>query len=183
LRACDGWVIECFNKCRAIQDLDLDLDHLRHLWQTALALPEPSGRQVWLHGDLRPTNLLARHGKLYAVIDFGSLSVGFPDAEHAPLWDLPPRARQAYWDVMSLDDMTWLRARAWAIAVGSAVSRTTGKPIPPSSANACRVWPPSWRRRAAECTPLSLVVTGLLPAPFGHPSLILHGDHLLARGH
>jgi aminoglycoside phosphotransferase (APT) family kinase protein len=118
LQACDGWVSKCFGDCGMIQGLDLDIEHLRRLWETALALPEPSGRQVWLHGDLRPTNLLVQQGKLHAVIDFGSLSVGFPDAEHAPLWDFPPQARQAYWDAMSLSDMTWLRARAWAIAVG-----------------------------------------------------------------
>ncbi|MDH6108353.1 aminoglycoside phosphotransferase (APT) family kinase protein [Kitasatospora sp. MAP12-15] len=126
LHACDEWVSRCFDNCRTIQGLDLnfdldfdfDLARLQHLWQSALALPEPSSRQVWLHGDLRPTNLLVQQGKLHAVIDFGSLSVGFPDAEHSPLWDLPPGARQAYWDTMSLDDLTWLRARAWAIAVG-----------------------------------------------------------------
>ncbi|WP_406195517.1 aminoglycoside phosphotransferase family protein [Kitasatospora sp. NBC_01560] len=117
LQACDRWVRGCFDDCDAIEGLDLDLAHLRQLWERALALPGPTGRQVWLHGDLRPTNVLVQQGKLYAVIDFGSLSVGFPDAEHATLWDLPPGARQAYWDAVGLDDATWLRARAWAIAV------------------------------------------------------------------
>ncbi|MET8399108.1 aminoglycoside phosphotransferase family protein [Streptomyces sp900116325] len=118
LQACDRWISGCFDDCRTIQGLDLDIAHLQHLWRSALTLPEPSGRQVWLHGDLKPTNLLVQQGKLQAVIDFGGLSVGFPDAEHSPLWDLPPGARQAYWDAMSLGDVTWLRARAWAIAVG-----------------------------------------------------------------
>ena len=118
LHACDRWISGCFDVCRTIQGLDLDIGQLRQLWQSALALPEPSGRQVWLHGDLKPSNLLVQQGKLTAVIDFGGLSVGFPDAEHSPLWDLPPAARQAYWDAMGLDDVTWLRARAWAIAVG-----------------------------------------------------------------
>ncbi|RKE23620.1 aminoglycoside phosphotransferase family protein [Streptomyces sp. TLI_171] len=118
LRACDRWVSGCFDDCLAVQGLDLDIAHLRDVWRSALALPEPSGRQVWLHGDLKPTNLLVQQGKLHAVIDFGGLSVGFPDAEHATLWDCPPGARQAYWDAMGLDDVTWLRARAWAIAVG-----------------------------------------------------------------
>jgi aminoglycoside phosphotransferase (APT) family kinase protein len=118
LQACDGWVSGCFDECLLIQGLDLDIAQLRHLWQIALARPEPSGRQVWLHGDLKPTNLLVQRGKLHAVIDFGCLSVGFPDAEHAPLWDLPPAARRAYWDAMGLDEVTLLRARAWAIAVG-----------------------------------------------------------------
>jgi aminoglycoside phosphotransferase (APT) family kinase protein len=118
LQACDGWVSEYFDKCLMIEDLHLDFEQLRRLWQAALALPEPSGPHVWLHGDLKPTNLLVQQGKPYAVIDFGSLSVGFPDAEQAPLWDFPAEARQAYWNAVSIDELTWLRARAWAIAVG-----------------------------------------------------------------
>jgi aminoglycoside phosphotransferase (APT) family kinase protein len=117
-RSCDGWVGRCFDDCRAIEGLDLDVERLRQLWRAALALPEPSAPQVWLHGDLKPTNLLARDGRLHAVIDFGALSVGLPDAEHSTVWDLPGEARQAYWDALELDETTWLRARAWAIAVG-----------------------------------------------------------------
>ncbi|WP_329253181.1 aminoglycoside phosphotransferase family protein [Streptomyces canus] len=118
LEPCDQWVGRCLNECRTTVGSELDLDTLEQLWQAALALPEPSGPHVWLHGDLKPTNLLVREGKLHAVIDFGGLSVGFPDAEHATLWDLPPQARQAYWDTLNLDEATWTRARAWAIAVG-----------------------------------------------------------------
>jgi aminoglycoside phosphotransferase (APT) family kinase protein len=115
---CDEWVSRCFDDCRKSDGLDLDIERLHHLWQQALTLPEPSGRHVWLHGDMKPSNLLVQHGRLHAVIDFGSLSVGFPDAEHATLWDFPTEARQAYWDAMGLDDVAWQRARAWAIAVG-----------------------------------------------------------------
>ncbi|WP_432011142.1 aminoglycoside phosphotransferase family protein [Streptomyces cucumeris] len=118
LGPCDPWVSRALDDCRTTMGSELDVDTLEQLWQAALALPEPSGTHVWLHGDLKPTNLLVREGKLHAVIDFGGLSVGFPDAEHSTLWDLPPQARQAYWDNVNLDDMTWARARAWAIAVG-----------------------------------------------------------------
>ena len=105
-------------ECRAAVGDDLDIDALERLWRAALALPQPSGPHVWLHGDLKPTNLLVRDGELHAVIDFGCLSVGFPDAEHSTVWDLPPQARQAYWNALDLDEPTWTRARAWAIAVG-----------------------------------------------------------------
>ena len=118
LGPCDQWVGAAFEDCRATVGSGLDVDTLERLWRAALALPDPSGPHVWLHGDLKPTNLLVRDGGLHAVIDFGALSVGFPDAEHAPVWDLPPRARQAYRDALDLDDATWARARAWAIAVG-----------------------------------------------------------------
>ncbi|MFG2892190.1 aminoglycoside phosphotransferase family protein [Streptomyces sp. NPDC048248] len=118
LEPCDQWVGGCLDDCRAAVGSELDVDTLERLWRAALALPEPSGPHVWLHGDLKPTNLLARDGKLHAVIDFGALSVGFPDAEHSTVWDLPPQARRAYWDALNLDEVTWARARAWAIAVG-----------------------------------------------------------------
>ncbi|NJP92464.1 aminoglycoside phosphotransferase family protein [Nonomuraea sp. FMUSA5-5] len=118
LQDCDAWVAPCFADCRIASDATLDAETLQRLWRAALALPEPSGAHVWLHGDLKPTNLLVREGKLHAVIDFGCLSVGFPDAEHATVWDLPPQARQAYRDALDLDDLVWARARAWAIAVG-----------------------------------------------------------------
>lgn len=118
LAPCDEWVRPCFDECRAYVGAELDVDALERLWRAALALPEPSGPHVWLHGDLKPTNILVRDGRLHAAIDFGALSVGLPDAEHATLWDLPPQARQAYWNALDLDERTWTRARAWAIAVG-----------------------------------------------------------------
>ena len=119
LRACDEWIARCLRDCRAIVGGEIDVDTLETWWRTALALPEPAGPQVWLHGDLKPTNILVRDGRLYAIIDFGCLSVGFPDAEHSTVWDLPPQARHAYWDAVGIDDLTWTRARAWAIAVAA----------------------------------------------------------------
>lgn len=117
LQPCDRWVTQCLDDCRNTAGLELDVDSLEELWRAALRLPEPTGPPGWLHGDLKPTNLLARAGRLHAVIDFGSLSVGHPDAEHATVWDLPRPARHAYWDALQLDELTWLRARAWAVAV------------------------------------------------------------------
>ncbi|MFD4142579.1 aminoglycoside phosphotransferase family protein [Streptomyces sp. NPDC058572] len=117
-QACDQWIGTCLEECRTTVGSELDIATLERLWRAGLELPEPSGPHVWLHGDLKPTNLLVREGRLRAVIDFGGLSVGFPDAEHSTVWDLPSQARRAYWDTLNLDEMTWTRARAWAIAVG-----------------------------------------------------------------
>lgn len=119
LRSCDDWITGCLRDCRAVVGADLDLDTLTRYWRAGLAQPEPAGPYGWLHGDLKPTNLLARNGKLYAVIDFGCLSVGLPDAEHAPVWDLPAAARHAYRDALDVPDPTWIRARAWAVAVAA----------------------------------------------------------------
>ncbi|MFF2952444.1 aminoglycoside phosphotransferase family protein [Kitasatospora sp. NPDC057965] len=123
LRDCAEWTTRSLADCRALAGADgggeLDVDTLERLWRAALALPEPSAPHVWLHGDLKPTNLLVRDGRLHAVIDFGCLSVGLPDAEHSTAWDLPPAARRAYRDALDLDEATWTRARAWAIAVAA----------------------------------------------------------------
>lgn len=117
LRPLDGWVGPCFARARG-HGIRLDFDRLENLWREALELPDPTGAHVWLHADLRPSNVLARNGCLHAVIDFGGLSVGHPDAEHAVTWDLPPAARAAYRAFLDIDDVTWARARAWALAVG-----------------------------------------------------------------
>lgn len=47
-------------QCRRIEGLDLDVDALGRLWHESLAVPEPPVEHVWLHGDLKPTNLLVR---------------------------------------------------------------------------------------------------------------------------
>lgn len=117
LGPCDREISAEFDGCRPLVGTELDLDTLERMWRGALTLPDSTAPHVWLHGDLKPTNLLARDGALHAVIDFGALSIGLPDAEHATLWDLPPQARQAYWDALALDEPTWARARAWAIGV------------------------------------------------------------------
>lgn len=113
----DAWVRPSFDACRRLVGDELDVDALEEMWRAGLALPDSDVGPVWLHGDLRPANLLARDGRLHAVIDFGGLSIGLPDAEHAAVWDLPLQARAAYWDALDLDEATWTRARAWAVAV------------------------------------------------------------------
>ncbi|MCD5348137.1 aminoglycoside phosphotransferase family protein [Agromyces sp. S2-1-8] len=117
LRDADRWIGGYFDECRPLVGHDLDIDLLERWWRAAVELPDSTAGPVWLHGDLRPGNLLVRGGRLHAVIDFGALSVGAPDAEHAAVWDLPAEARDAYFAAAQLDEATWLRARAWAIGV------------------------------------------------------------------
>lgn len=118
LEPCDDWITQALADCRDKVGDELDVDALERMWRAGVDLPESSAPHGWLHGDLKPTNLLAREGRLHAVIDFGGLSVGVPDAEHSTIWDLPEVAREAYWNTFDLDDDTWTRARAWAVAVG-----------------------------------------------------------------
>ena len=119
LKPCDPWVSAGLDDCRTLVGTEHDIDALEQLWQAALALPERSAPHVWLHGDLKPSNVVVSAGRFHAVIDFGGLSIGFPDAEHSTIWDYPAEARHAYWDSLNLDPETWARARAWSIAVAA----------------------------------------------------------------
>ena len=117
LQDCADAMPPAFERCNGLVDQNVGIPALEHLWRDALSLPEPSAPAVWLHGDLKPSNLLVRDGRLQAMIDFGCLSVGYPDAEHATVWDLPSAARESYWHDSEITEPTWLQARAWAILV------------------------------------------------------------------
>lgn len=91
-------------------------------WERALAAP-PSSAPGWIHGDLMPGNLLARDGRLAAVIDWGALGVGDPAADLAPAWWLFDGAarrafREAAADGLPDADAAWERARGWVLVQG-----------------------------------------------------------------
>lgn len=111
------------------------LDRLEHLdraavltrWEALSTAPAWDGPPLWLHGDVHPGNLLVADGGLVAVIDFGDLTAGDPATDLAVAWMLlPARARPAlraaYGEV---DDATWQRAQAWALALGLAIAASS----------------------------------------------------------
>jgi aminoglycoside phosphotransferase (APT) family kinase protein len=64
-------------------------------------------------------NLLARHGRLTAVIDFGGLGVGDPAIDMLPAWVwLTPQTRDLFRAEVKPDDATWSRGRGWGLALG-----------------------------------------------------------------
>jgi aminoglycoside phosphotransferase (APT) family kinase protein len=88
-------------------------------WQTALAAPAWDGPPVWVHADLHPGNLLARQGRLAAVIDFGGLGVGDPACDMLPAWTLlTAETRDAFRAEAMVDDATWARGRGWGLYFG-----------------------------------------------------------------
>jgi aminoglycoside phosphotransferase (APT) family kinase protein len=106
--------------CRDIGGLDLDLGACRELWDRAMALPgaHDAAGPCWFHGDLVAENLLVRDGRLAAVLDFGGLSVGDPTVDLVVAWELLDRtARDTFRELVAVDDATWLRGRAWALAL------------------------------------------------------------------
>jgi aminoglycoside phosphotransferase (APT) family kinase protein len=100
-------------------DGTVDPDVATAAWQTALTAPAWDGAPVWLHADLHPANLLARHGRLTAVIDFGELGVGDPACDMLPAWTLlTAQTRDLFRAEAKVDDATWARGRGWGLCLG-----------------------------------------------------------------
>ncbi|MGN8048289.1 aminoglycoside phosphotransferase family protein [Curtobacterium sp. 22159] len=76
-----------------------------------------TGADVWFHGDVAPGNLLVDdHGRLVALIDFGTCGVGDPACDLVLAWTFLDRAaRRVFRDAVGLDADTWARARGWAL--------------------------------------------------------------------
>jgi aminoglycoside phosphotransferase (APT) family kinase protein len=102
---------------RAIATADdaIDQAHATSVWTAALESVW-SGPPVWVHGDVAPSNLLVRDGRLAAVIDFGCLGVGDPACDLVIAWTfLDASSREVFRDALGFDTATWARARGWAL--------------------------------------------------------------------
>lgn len=71
---------------------------------------------VWVHGDVAPGNVLHRHGRLVAVIDWGSAAVGDPACDLVMAWTVfDGSARSRFREAIGGDPSLWARARGWAL--------------------------------------------------------------------
>jgi aminoglycoside phosphotransferase (APT) family kinase protein len=122
LAAMDAATRAYLAECRKLHGLDLDIDGCLHILEATMALAG-ADRAVsprWLHGDLLAENLLVRDGKLVAVLDFGVLAVGDPTVDLVVAWELlDPPGRDLFRSLVGVDEATWLRARAWALAIAA----------------------------------------------------------------
>ena len=85
-------------------------------WGESLNAPAWGGKEVWVHGDLLPGNLLVVGGRLSAVIDFGGLNVGDPACDLQPAWNVfAGDSRKRFRAELLVDDASWLRGRGWAL--------------------------------------------------------------------
>lgn len=58
------------------------------------------------------------HGDLAAVLDFGGVSIGDPAVDLVVAWEvLDPAARELFRRHVGVDEVTWLRGRAWALSI------------------------------------------------------------------
>lgn len=94
---------------------DIDAAAVTAVWQAALASTWENA-PVWVHGDIAVGNLLVEQGCLSAVIDFGQLCIGDPACDLAIAWTFfKGESRDAFREVVKLDDATWARARGWTL--------------------------------------------------------------------
>ncbi|WP_377296683.1 aminoglycoside phosphotransferase family protein [Rhizobium sp. SGZ-381] len=94
---------------------EIDVSAAKAIWHKGLSAPY-AGPGVWLHGDLKADNLIARCGALAGVIDWGLAAIGDPAADYASAWSwVDPSARDVFRTQCAIDDGDWHRARAWAL--------------------------------------------------------------------
>ena len=97
-------------------------------WASLVDTPAWSPPPLWLHGDVHPLNLLVHEGQLSAVIDFGDLTAGDPASDLAVGWMLfPPGPRDVFRATAGVDQDSWARAEAWALALGVAMANGDGR--------------------------------------------------------
>jgi aminoglycoside phosphotransferase (APT) family kinase protein len=94
----------------------VDVPALTAVWDDALTArrAEPD---AWIHTDLMPGNLLARNGRLVAVLDCEDLAVGDPAVDAMPAWNLLEQgSRAAFRRAAGFSTDAWRRGRGWALA-------------------------------------------------------------------
>ncbi len=96
-------------------------------WDELVGVAPWSGPAVWLHGDMHPMNILVDEGRVSGVIDFGDVCAGDPASDLSVAWMmLPPEARPSFRRAAAnasdpIDDDTWARSRASALAIALAI--------------------------------------------------------------
>jgi aminoglycoside phosphotransferase (APT) family kinase protein len=110
------------------------------LWERAMHAPEWGGDRVWIHADLDRRNVLARDGRLTAVLDWGGAGIGDPAVDLMVAWKLvAPTDRDAFRERLAVDDATWLRAQGWVLSQALiALGYYTPETNPPIHAEATR---------------------------------------------
>lgn len=105
---------------QAIKSLhgSIDTQAVTAIWEECLGAPTWDKSPVWTHGDLLPSNLLVREGRLSAVIDFGLMGVGDPACDLIPTWSVfSASTREVFRSALRVDEATWLRGRGWALSI------------------------------------------------------------------
>jgi aminoglycoside phosphotransferase (APT) family kinase protein len=106
--------------CEQLADV-VDGAAVRALWSELVDAPLNTAA-VWVHGDLHPANILATDGCISGVIDFGDITSGDRATDLAVAWMMLPSETWPTFRAAAgvTDDATWMRSRAWALALSLA---------------------------------------------------------------
>lgn len=106
----DTWMEVCFGQSEAL----LDVPRLRALWAQLRTLPEVDA-DVMSHGDLTPSNILVRQGRLVGVLDGGGFGTADPALDLVGAWHLLDPARMTILrEALGCSEVQWRRGMAWA---------------------------------------------------------------------
>ncbi|HET6879275.1 MAG TPA: aminoglycoside phosphotransferase family protein [Pirellulales bacterium] len=95
----------------------IDAHAVTAVWQAGLSARDWERAAVWIHGDLDSRNVLAKEGRLTAVIDFGCLGVGDPACDVMVAWKMfSARSRDTFLTALAVDEATRARARGWVLS-------------------------------------------------------------------
>jgi aminoglycoside phosphotransferase (APT) family kinase protein len=95
----------------------MDTDAAMAVWDSALRADEWDQKPVFFHGDLMLGNVLVDRGRISAVIDFSGLGIGDPACDLMIAWGLfSGESREVFRRELKVDDATWERGRAHALA-------------------------------------------------------------------
>lgn len=93
----------------------IDVARATQVWESGVATTWEYP-PVWVHGDISVGNMLVKQRRLCAVIDFGGMAIGDPACDLAIAWTLfHGESRALFRSLLSLDEGTWARGRAWAL--------------------------------------------------------------------
>lgn len=90
----------------------IDANKALNLWERACQTKWHKN-PVWVHGDMAIGNMLIKDSKLSAIIDFGGMGLGDPACDLVIAWTFfKNKVRDVFIREISLDQNTWLRAKA-----------------------------------------------------------------------
>ena len=107
-----GETVEAIHQSRDF----IDAKRTEKAWESLALAPEWDSDPVFIHGDLLRTNILAKNGSIYAVIDFGSSGAGDPAHDLIPAWTVfSNKGRDAFLNGVGLPDAVVERAKGYAL--------------------------------------------------------------------
>lgn len=103
---------ETVEACRQLADV-LPVSRLSAIWDRCISSIYQD-KEVWVHGDIAPGNILLQNHHFHALIDFGVMAVGDPACDYAMAWTyFDKKARKIFLDGLKEDMVD--RARGWAL--------------------------------------------------------------------